>query len=399
MNILLTGGRAPATLDLLRSLSRRGHSVFVAESMAYSLCGYSSLCKRTFRVPPPRQSPLPYIQALGQIIESEGIDLLIPTCEEIFYISRLKEHLPAWCFVWVDDFKKMQQVHSKFTFQELVRSLGLASPLTFRVTHPLQLDEAIAQVGQKSNRVVLKPEYSRFAARVEILDSTVRSHDRSLKEVTQNLNDRQPWLVQEFIEGTEWCTYSWAHRGVLLAHSTYDHEFTAGKGAGICFESQNDPVYLEWVNRFVEKTQWTGQIAFDFVKTADGTLYPLECNPRATSGVHFLVQCPEYLDRICFIPPQPLAIQTVIQPQPGAKAKLGIALWTFGLSQFRSLKKVRSWATYILYARDVIFDLRDGLPFFGQLFTFIKISLTGLRQKQTALEASTSDIEWNGGHI
>jgi short-subunit dehydrogenase involved in D-alanine esterification of teichoic acids len=54
-NILLTGGRAPVTLDLARAFHRAGHTVFMAESLRGHLSQPSNAVKAHFVVPAPRQ--------------------------------------------------------------------------------------------------------------------------------------------------------------------------------------------------------------------------------------------------------------------------------------------------------------------------------------------------------
>jgi len=55
-NILLTGGRAPAALELARVFHRAGHTVFMAESLRGHLSQPSNAIKANFVVPAPRQN-------------------------------------------------------------------------------------------------------------------------------------------------------------------------------------------------------------------------------------------------------------------------------------------------------------------------------------------------------
>src|SRR5512140_1701805 len=95
LNVLLTGGRAPATLELARLFHRSGHRVFVAESLRGHLSAPSRAVNGNFVVPPPRQDTEGFIKALRGIIAAQHIDLLIPTCEEIFYVSKGLHELPC----------------------------------------------------------------------------------------------------------------------------------------------------------------------------------------------------------------------------------------------------------------------------------------------------------------
>ena len=50
-NILLTGGRAPATLELARAFHRAGHTVFMAESLRGHLSQPSNAITKQFCCP------------------------------------------------------------------------------------------------------------------------------------------------------------------------------------------------------------------------------------------------------------------------------------------------------------------------------------------------------------
>ena len=114
MNILLTGGRAPATLDLARAFHRAGHLVFMAESLRGHLSQPSNAIKANFVVPAPRQETEAFLFGLKKIIEENQIDLLIPTCEEVFHIAKGRDELP--CRVFAESIQKLDQVHNKWIF-------------------------------------------------------------------------------------------------------------------------------------------------------------------------------------------------------------------------------------------------------------------------------------------
>ena len=86
-NILFTGGRAPATLELARAFHRASHMVFMAESLRGHLSEPSNALAENFLVPPPRQQTSAFLDTLESIVCENKIDLLIPTCEEVFYVA------------------------------------------------------------------------------------------------------------------------------------------------------------------------------------------------------------------------------------------------------------------------------------------------------------------------
>jgi len=128
-NILLTGGRAPATLELARLFHAAGHRVFVAESLPWHLCRGSRAVAKNFRVPPPNQNPTGFINELVSIIKKEQIDWLIPTCEETFYVAMGRDRLQQFCPVFSTDIDQLKTLHSKWEFiqqaQELIEDKSL----------------------------------------------------------------------------------------------------------------------------------------------------------------------------------------------------------------------------------------------------------------------------------
>ena len=158
-NILFTGGRAPATLELVRAFHRAGHTVFMAESLPGHLSQPSKAITKNFFVPSPRQQTAAFIGALRKIIVENRIDLLIPTCEEVFYVARDREELP--CAVFVESIKKLNDVHNKWHF--VINAIGhdLYAPETMYLNSQDDLLHAFAHWRE----LVLKPVYSRQCAK------------------------------------------------------------------------------------------------------------------------------------------------------------------------------------------------------------------------------------------
>ncbi len=398
-NILLTGGRAPVTLDAARQLALAGHRVFVAESVPYHLCRRSRYVTGSFAVPRPNAEPDRYIEALAGIIQQEQIDLLVPMCEEIFFVSRGLARLSAYCRVFVDAIDKLGMLHNKWAFNQYAKSLGLSVPETRLLTSADQLQGMLSQAGTAGvESVVLKPAFSRFAANVITLDPRKAAAPQvatGSSSVPLQISGQFPWLVQDYVNGTQICTYSVVHRGRLTAHAAYAVDFTAGRGACISFSPVEQPALMDWVASFVASLQFTGQIAFDFILTEAGIIYPLECNPRATSGIH-LFQPADRLDRAFLQAENRTDGQNVIVPQMASKAMLSVAMLTYGLASVRSWKRLKEWVHTFAQARNVIAPWRDPLPFLEQFPLLLSMWKTSRQHRISMLAATTFDIEWNG---
>ncbi|MEW6404655.1 MAG: carbamoylphosphate synthase large subunit [Chloroflexota bacterium] len=376
MNILLTGGRAPATLDLARAFHRAGHTVFMAESLRGHLSEPSNALTRNFLVPPPRQQTAGFLSALSEIIQKHNIDLLIPTCEEIFYVAMGCDQLP--CKVFAESINRLNTLHNKWDFALKAVDYELSIPETILVTNQDDLLHAYAQWSE----LVLKPIYSRFAARTLIRPP--------LKRALATLNYDSPWIAQEQVDGQQICTYSVCHSGHITAHTAYLSEFTAGQGATVVFQHIDHPITFHWVQKFVAAIGFSGQIAFDFMQTADGEIFALECNPRATSGIHLLTAHPDFVN--AFLNED----MPCITPRGHSSYMLSTAMLLYGLPASLTAGRLGKWRHTFFGSDDVIYKREDPRPFWHQFKSIIYYFRLARQNKVSPLEASTFDIEWNG---
>jgi predicted ATP-grasp superfamily ATP-dependent carboligase len=377
-NILLTGGRAPAALELARAFHRAGHTVFMAESLRGHLSQPSNAIKANFVVPAPRQEEDAFIGALSKIIVENKIDLLIPTCEEIFHIARRREELP--CAVFTESIAMLDQLHNKWNFVVNAADLGLFVPETTLITSMDNLLHAYAS----GRELVLKPVYSRFASRTLIRPPLRESSS------TLTLHSGAPWVAQGYIRGTEICTYSICHNGRVTAHTSYPSTFTAGQGAAIVFQHINHADIFSWVKTFVAKNHFTGQIAFDFIQTPNGQIYALECNPRATSGVHLLASHPKFVEAFLN------AEMEYITSMDNSSYMLSTAMLIYGLPAAWKKHNMRQWLKTFFSSSDVILSYKDPLPFLLQFRGLLSTLKLARKNGISLIEASTFDIEWNG---
>ena len=374
--ILITGARAPVALHLARLLHFAGHRVHLACSLPSPMAESSKACTEFHLIPPPRFAFDAFAAALKDIVATHGVDLIIPTCEEVFYVAQLKPQLTV--DIWCPNLDELAQVHNKFTFIEQAKSLGLTTPETTLLSSQDELNA----VADGADRLVFKPCWSRFATQVLIQPSQTQ-----LRRVhpTQDA----PWIAQAFVSGTEISAYAMAQGGKLLGLAQYHSLYRAGQGAGICFAPMDDPDVTDFVTEFIAMTAWTGQISFDVIKTADGTVYPLECNPRATSGLHFFTD--------------PIAFAHVILSQSGAvrpdvtgPLAVKLAMWVYGAPKALISGKWGAFLTMLRSSQDPLAWDNDPRPIKRQRAALGAIAKVAMRDRVGLQSASTRDIEWNG---
>ena len=206
LRILFTGGRAPATLDWVRLCAQRGHKVWLAESMPWTITSFSTHVVSCLKVPKPRQHPEAFIDSLVNHVTTHHIDIVVPTCEEVFWVARGKQRLEAHCAVFTPSLGKLRPMHSKFAFLNIAREANVCTPNSQRITQKSDLNQHL----NNTDKLVFKPEFSRFGTKVFVRPTPA--------ELTQiHPSESQPWLAQECIVGQQYASWSLCRDGCLCA--------------------------------------------------------------------------------------------------------------------------------------------------------------------------------------
>lgn len=378
----MTGARAPAALEVIRRLGRAGHRVLAADCARAPVGRFSRYVRRYFRVPAPRTDSGGFVAALRRIAQAEAVDVLLPTCEEIYCVGKHRETLAENCEVFCAEFGVLATLHHKGHFARLTQTLGgdVTVPESVLVADAAQL-RALAP---ESRRWVFKPVYSRFGSRTLVCPSPGRVARLALAQ-------SNPWVAQRFVAGRELSSYGIAVRGRLTAHAVYHARHRAGRGAGVCFAAEENAAVRGFVERIVAHLGFTGQIGFDFVVcAATGRVFVLECNPRLTSGIHLFGPG--------FALDEALRGRTDSPVDPRPKM-LGAAMLSHGLRQTVLAGKTGAWRRDFAGADDVVFARDDPLPALGQFAFLAEMAGLGLRRRLGLMAAMTADIEWNGGTL
>lgn len=380
---LVTGARAPAALDIIRRLGRAGHDVLAADCVHAPMSRFSRHLRRYFRVPGPRVDSTGFITALHRITLDEKVDVLLPACEEIYCVSRHRPTFTEGCDVFCSEFDLLETLHHKERFARLTQQHGgpIVAPESLLVEDAARLRAFMPE----SRRWVFKPVYSRFASRTLIGPPPA-------KLTRLAFDPTNPWLAQRYVAGRELSSYSVVVRGRVTAHALYHSRHRAGLAAGIYFVPEDNASVREFVEQFVARLEFTGQIAFDFIVcSATGRVFVLECNPRATSGVHLL---PPDLDLAG-------ALTGVNDPFEGTPANgrakmLGAAMFYSGFGAAVRARRTNEWRRDFAVADDVVFTCDDRLPALAQFVFFAEMVGVSLRRRMGVTAAMTADIEWNG---
>lgn len=351
--VLVSGGKMTKAAQIARSFHAAGWRVVLAETETYRLTGHRfSRAVDSFVTVPEPTSP-DYARALRDIVKSENVDLYIPVCSPVasWHDSRAARSLP--CPTLHLDPERLGEVDDKFRFAQAARARGLRAPKSLRITDPQQVLDY--DFGAETRPFILKSIRYDAIRRLDLtfLPRPIRAQTRAFVEALP-ISEDNPWVMQEFITGREFCTHGTVRDGRLTIH--------------ICCESSpfqinyahvDRPDIRAWVERFVDQPGFTGQVAFDFIEAEDdGEVYAIECNPRTHSAITLFKGAPGL--------PEAYAGERegVLEPPAGARPtywlyhELFRLLTGFGEGRLARLHTLAR-------GRDAVFSWRDPLPFFA----------------------------------
>ena len=363
---------------LARLLIDAGHAVTLVDHLKYPLAANSQSEIPYFRIPAFSENPEAAGDALLNFIEQRGIALVIPTCEEVLHLGALWARRAPKAVLFAPKMADLSQVHHKYDFIRLCEELDLPTPRTHLIVSRLELERH----APKARDLVFKPVWSRFGSQVLISPNA-----KALDKIHPTAE--APWVAQEYVNGTELCIYAVARAGKLVALSAYRGLVRAGPGAAVCFAPESSTQLRPFVEKIVSATEWTGQISFDVMLTQDSSILPLECNPRATSGLHF------FRDGAAFS-------QTILGPLAGgepdvtAPQTVPLALWLYGLPMLLRRKQRSVFLDALRRSDDVMRWPTDRVGYPAQLRAVVELAQIAWRKKISLERASTWGIEWNG---
>lgn len=154
------------------------------------------------------------------------------------------------------------------------------------------------------------------------------------------------------------------------------------------FIHEPHPGIKEWVEVVIKNSRFSGQISFDLILNGRGWIYPIEANPRVTSGIHLLVNNPEFIDQL--LNPDS---KNLIQPKEESQMMLGVFVIQHLLVFWKDFR--RNWQRFCK-SRDVVYFFKDPLSaFIGQFLFGGYLIIKGMFRGKFFYKISSADINWN----
>ena len=367
--VLISGGKMTKALQLARSFHRAGHRVILIESHKYWLTGhrFSWAVDRFYTVPKPQSKD--YAGALLEIVQREKVDIYVPVCSPVasYYDAEAKKALSEHCEVMHVDPAMVQKLDDKHEFSKIAASLGLTVPDSYCMTSPQQIIDF--DFAKHPHKYILKSIPYDSVRRLNLTQLPCETPTQTAEFVKGlPISKHNPWIMQAFIAGQEYCTHSTVRNGKLQLHCCCE-----SSAFQINYEMVDKPEIEAWVRTFVGALGLTGQVSFDFMQTEDGSISSIECNPRTHSAITMFYNHPD-VARAYLESDFPL-----IQPLTSSRPTYWIyhEIWRLVTQPMQIPQRLK----IIVSGKDAIFDWCDPLPFLMVHHAQIPwLLLTNLRQ-------------------
>jgi len=371
---LLTVGRFPAALTLARSLHEHGVRVIVADPMRRQLCSVSRAVAKTFQVAPPNTDIAGWERDILDIIERENVTDLIPTSEEVCHLANLAPRLPDTTRYVGPSTEWIAQWHDKLQFVNYAISRGVTAPSVYTTAD----GEARSLIRQ--TECVLKPRRGCSGTEVSFIPP-----GSTLPPPSQDM------LLQRRVQGNHLYTLSWVDAGDVKATASYRGSTHSGTVA-VGFQSAPTPFSVkQWIEQFVADTDVTGFLSFDFILDRSGIPWGIECNPRLSSGVHFIEEA--WLGA---------AVMGEDSGPPSISPAGKRVQWSYStlteaykhLFRFQIPELVQCLRD-LFVSRDAVWSWRDPLPFVLMTPLCWEFIWRSIRERIPIGDASQCDIAWH----
>lgn len=367
MTVLITCIRAPISIEWIKICKQEGYRVIGVDSLEYPI-------GKNYKGSEYVQVPSPKLDFQNYKIEMEKLflqcDLVIPNCEDIFFLIDLYEDNKNKINFFLPNKQLLFDLHDKYKFQSLLNN-HIKIPKTTLITkkEDISIDK----------NTILKPVYSRFGRDVimDISKTTIKSIE---------VSDKIKWVQQEKIVGFPISNYAVCENGKVIEHSIYLPRYLLNKAASTYFEKYKEERIEEFMKVFVKDNNYNGQIAFDFIDNGKD-IYILECNPRATSGLHISSKD----INIKIDKENNISFVSNKKENKSIYYRTGISLYLlFGVKSLFN-------GTFFNLVKDYkqAIDVFKGISIKNQLMSLFEMIKRSFVYKKSITEASTFDIEYD----
>jgi gamma-glutamyl-gamma-aminobutyrate hydrolase PuuD/predicted ATP-grasp superfamily ATP-dependent carboligase len=376
--VILTYGRSLMALVIARSLARRGIEVIGCDDVSMTVLSFSKHVRETFMVAPWETRPAEFLDDLEAAVRlhapADGRPyVLMPVFREVDLITRNRLRFEPLIRVAAPTFESIDLVNPKDHLAILAENAGLSAPRAFVLR---SLDD-VAKM-PLDLPVVVKPTDGVGGRGVSIARAP-----EEVESQVDALGFNPPPLIQEFIEGDDYCVGVLARDGAIQAIMAYKNlaTFPRKAGAGAVRQSVDETPFREAVGNLIAKTKWNGVCEIDIRWTGDTADAPkiIEVNARFWAGIFHSIET-----GVDF--PWLLYNQTIGQALEEPKPQIGVVTKTPAIWLLATLEEVTASDPHLNAAGDAWRRARENLST-GKLARAMEEAVSALGATASAREA------------
>ena len=301
LKILMTEGSSVSARQTLFGIGGR-HTIDMLDPATLCQSRFSGFVRRWYRSPSHAKEPEAFLRFLVEHLRRESYDVLLPTHEQVFILSRFRDSFTPHVGLALPRFEALRQMQNKADFVRLLRQLDLPHPRTEIVTESAELDRdwdfpVYVKVGHSTA--------GRGVHYIEDREQLRRLVKRLLADGTLEgrANERgQDVLVQQPAKGGQATVQAVFQDGQMLAVHCFESRQLGVGGSSSARVSADHPIVFEQMAKMGAHLNWHGAIFLDyFFDSQTGRPEYLEANPRVGETVNALLaglNLPEILVRV-----------------------------------------------------------------------------------------------------
>jgi hypothetical protein len=294
------------------------HDIDVIDPDPLCQCRFSSYVRRFVRSPSFSKEPLQFLRFLAAMVREQQYDVLLPTHEQVYLLSRFRDAFTPQVGLALPDFTAMERMQNKANFSRLLAELNLPQPETIIVRSVSEFDP------HWRFPLYLKLAHSTAGGGVFFVDDREALRTRAAElQRTNRLTPHTEMLVQQPARGVLSTVQAVFDRGAMIGVHCFEARRLGVGGMSTARTSADHPTVRAHVERLGKHLGWHGALFIDYFYDRErGQPEYIEANPRIGETVNALLSglnLPQLL----------VEVSRGESPPPAPMGKLGVRTHNF----------------------------------------------------------------------
>ena len=291
--VIITYGRSLMALTAAHSIGKHNIEIIGCDDVDMTVLNFSRHVSDFFVHASYQDDLDQYLDDMEENVrkykpEDDRPYILMPMFRDAKILAKHRERFKGLIEIAAPDYETINQVNPKDVFAQTCQKLELKIP----ETHQTKSVEELEDIKDKFEYPVLIKPIDEVGGHGICKAS---SYEELKKLYEESLNEYgTPPLIQEAIEGEDYCLSTLCDQGEIVAHMAYKnlYQYPRESGAGIMRETIDDTPFLKTAQKLLGGLNWHGiaQIDFRWSGNANDPAYLIEVNPRFWAGLFHSVE-------------------------------------------------------------------------------------------------------------